>query len=317
MSGQGALVTKKKMLSMAEVEQLQYDLRKAEENNAKSMDVLNKVQSLSIMAIRSKDASETFVLELANTLADMGLDVGQMVDAASAAAKDKTDAPAPASDKSPANEADIAKYDALYSDYKLSVDNLSNVEAKLKAAEERASAAEKALGSVAGFPPPSTPRETQDMVAILQGKMARLESASNAMLHSANAAFGPNSSDSGLSVHLKNTQDLLQQKEAELNLKTQEWTIKIQELQEAERKATEKLQEQTAELQKAKTPKDSAPADNGMSAELISALKAQIASLEKEKAELKNEKTQLKGELDLMRADAAKAKNGSKGCEIQ
>ena len=54
-----------------------------------------------------------------------------------------------------------------------------------------------------------------------------------------------------------------------------------------------------------------------MSAELISALKAQIASLEKEKAELKNEKTQLKGELDLMRADAAKAKNGSKGCEIQ
>jgi hypothetical protein len=136
-------------------------------------------------------------------------------DAASAAAQGKTDAPAPAPGASPANEADIAKYNTL-------LDNLSKVEAKLAAAEERASAAERALGGSADTAPPATPRETQDVVNMLQEQISKLESASCALSNSASAAFDSNASVSVLAIQLKITQDSLQQKESELNLKTQE-----------------------------------------------------------------------------------------------
>jgi hypothetical protein len=62
--------------------------------------------------------------------------------AASSVAQGKTDAPAPAPGASPASEADIAKHNTL-------LDKLSKVEAKLAAAEGRASAAERALSGLA------------------------------------------------------------------------------------------------------------------------------------------------------------------------
>jgi hypothetical protein len=119
-------------------------------------------------------------------------------------------------ENSEASQANIAKYNT-------SLDNLSKVEAKLASAGERASAAEKALGSLAGTASPATLQETQDMLNLLQGQISKLESASCAILNLGSAAFDSHTRASALAIQLKITQDLLQQKESERTLKTQEF----------------------------------------------------------------------------------------------
>ena len=96
-------------------------------------------------------------------------------------------------ERNEASQADIAKYNT-------SLDNLSEVEAKLAAPVEWASAAEKAPGSLADTAAPATPRETQEMLNMLQEQISKLESASCAMLNSASAAFDSNTRASALAI---------------------------------------------------------------------------------------------------------------------
>ena len=79
--GTGGL-QKKKLLSLAEIDALQVELRAANSHQQTQVEVMSKIQQISLEAARSKEASESFILELANSLAEAGLDVQNLVEAA-------------------------------------------------------------------------------------------------------------------------------------------------------------------------------------------------------------------------------------------
>ena len=125
-------------------------LKNAQDQLKNTQDLLQQKESeLNLKAQESMSAEGDLVASLQRTIQEQTEKIqllervlSEDAHAASAMAQGKTDALAPAPGASPASEADIAKYNTL-------LYNLSKVEAKLAAAEERASAAEWAVSGLA------------------------------------------------------------------------------------------------------------------------------------------------------------------------
>ena len=99
----GEGLQKKKMKSLAEVDQLEVDLRKAQADLESNVQIFDRVQEICLEAARNGDVSETLLLALANTLAEAGLDVQNMVETSTTFNKEGAAAEATAS------SADVAK----------------------------------------------------------------------------------------------------------------------------------------------------------------------------------------------------------------
>ena len=91
------------MKSLAEVDQLEVDLRKAQADLESNVQIFDRVQEICLEAARNGDVSETLLLALANTLAEAGLDVQNMVETSTTFNKGGAAAEATA------NCADVAK----------------------------------------------------------------------------------------------------------------------------------------------------------------------------------------------------------------
>eukprot|EP00288_Rhodomonas_lens_P002224 CAMPEP_0177731524 /NCGR_PEP_ID=MMETSP0484_2-20121128/22603_1 /TAXON_ID=354590 /ORGANISM="Rhodomonas lens, Strain RHODO" /LENGTH=972 /DNA_ID=CAMNT_0019244655 /DNA_START=136 /DNA_END=3050 /DNA_ORIENTATION=- len=77
-----AQTSKKKLLTAGEVEELQAELKKLAELEEKHMAVMNTIKAKSVEAAARGEAAESYLLELANCLADIGFDIQDLVDAA-------------------------------------------------------------------------------------------------------------------------------------------------------------------------------------------------------------------------------------------
>lgn len=293
---------KKKMLSMAEVDTLQQDLRKAHEDQERSMTVLGKVQEMSVAAARNNDASESFVLELANTLADLSLDVQAMVDAAQIAGQHKSAAAAEV--VSGGSAAEVGELQKKVEEEQQKVQALT----VLLAACETALAAAPASTSAVAEAPPQTPRDEKDAaIKMLEEKLLHLEAVSKSMASAAEITEAAASGDAaGFAKQLSDATALLEAKDKI-----------IHDSHEAERAAKSKLHEQNDELQSLRDAGGATTAATPLDSAKVATLENDLAAMQTEKTQLKQESTRLKGELDLAKAEAAKAGGGSKGCALQ
>ncbi len=317
-TGAGAL-QKKKLLSPTEIEDLQNQLKKATEHLERNDSIFSKVQELAMSAAQNKYATESFILELANALADTGLDVGAMVEAAGRALPAPVSAPASVTQGGAGSQGDKAKIAELEAKLNNSVDKgrVAELEAKLATATAAAEAAAAAApGGV-----PATPRDEKDAaIKELEAKVTALERiAASASVAFAAASESSSSSvdggDAALRKELAETKVLLVSKETELKKQ-------IADAHEAERAAKAKLHEQNDELQTLRDAsgspvKNSNPGTPVDDDQRVQTLQKQVSELEKEKAQLKGETIRLQGALDLAKAEAGKDNKKSGSCCVQ
>ena len=317
--GAGAL-QKKKLLSPTEIDDLQNQLKRATEHLGRNESIFSKVQELAMSAAQSKYATESFILELANALADTGLDVGAMVEAAQVAGPGAQAAPVSGpvhvTQEGAGSEGDKAKIAELEAQLKNSVDQgkVAELEAKLAAATAAAEAAAAAdPGRV-----PGTPRDEKDAaIKALEAKITELEriaAGASVALATASESSSSSGGDAALRKELAETKVLLVSKE-------NEYKKQIAEAHEAERAAKAKLHEQNDELQTLRdasgSPVKNTNTGTPVDDQRVQTLQKQVSELEKEKAQLKGETIRLQGALDLAKAEAGKDNKKSGSCQVQ
>jgi hypothetical protein len=319
--GAGAL-QKKKLLSPTEIDDLQNQLKRATEHLGRNESIFSKLQELAMSAAQNKYATESFILELANALADTGLDVGAMVEAAQVAGPGAQAAlvsvPVHVTQEGAGSEGDKAKIAELEAQLNNSVDKgkVAELEAKLAAAT---AAAEAAAAAAAPGRVPATPRGEKDAaIRALEAKITELEriaaGASVALAAASESSSSSGGGDAALRKELAETKVLLVSKE-------NEYKKQIAEAHEAERAAKAKLHEQNDELQTLRdasgSPVKNTNTGTPVDDQRVQTLQKQVSELEKEKAQLKGETIRLQGALDLAKAEADKDNKKSGSCQVQ
>mmetsp|Transcript_26158 Transcript_26158/g.40941 ORF Transcript_26158/g.40941 Transcript_26158/m.40941 type:complete len:507 (+) Transcript_26158:2-1522(+) len=316
-SGQST-VHKRKMLTMAEVEELQHELKKVNDARTKELEIVQKIQDTTVKAARGNEAAEGYVLEIANLLAEMGLDVEGLIEAANSASKQMLPPTVTATESSAvSSSADSAAISAAKD---AAEKKAADLQKELDQSKAKITELESAKGGGEADTKPLT-----DEIATLKDKIKTLESAAPA------AAPAPAASGGGEDV--AKTKQELESVQAELAKKTerekeleQQKSDLEKKLEEEKKKASDTEGDLKAKLAAAEKATPGGGGGGGSdNKEQIEKLEKQIEKLDKEKEDLRKEKDEykekylkLQGQFDLQKAQLETSnKQGSKGCVVQ
>jgi len=323
----GTSVQRKKMLSMQQVEELQANFKKMTDDKERGDDIMGKVLERSVVAGHNSEATESFLLEIANLLADAGFDVQGIVDAAQTSSK-KLEQTVSTDNATPEDRPAGGDAGELSAKLEEAMKQIADKDAALKASEEHVATISKLKEKIAeleaskpseggggetpGQPQPSTSEEEMNelrskaaMVEELQAKIAKLESKDTAE-PTAEPIAELKQDHADYDKQLEEARALLSQKEAELA-----------EAKAAGEKARSLVQEQEEKHKAELAEKEKEWKSQQQTPDNEEHLK-KIIELKDENSKYKEEIIQLKGQLDLARLEAETAKKaGSKGCNVQ
>uniref|UniRef100_A0A6U6BHX5 Kinesin-like KIF1-type domain-containing protein n=1 Tax=Guillardia theta TaxID=55529 RepID=A0A6U6BHX5_GUITH len=319
----GTSVQRKKMLSMQQVEELQANFKKMTDDKERSDDIMGKVLERSVVAGNNSEATESFLLEIANLLADAGFDVQTIVDAAQNSSKKLEQAASTSSATPEVQEGGGGDAGELSAKLEEAMKQIAAKDAALKASEEHAATIGKlqekikeleaskpsegggpaSQGEASGLEEEVKElRSKAAMVDELQTKIKILESKAADQP----STEGNSSGQADQDKQLEEARALLAKKEAELV-----------EAKAAEEKARSLAREQEEKHKAELAEKEQAWKSQQQTPDNEEHLK-KIIELQGENSKYKEEIIQLKGQLDLARLEAETAKKaGSKGCSIQ